>query len=101
MEGCVFGVESVVLLVALARAARGAALALVNREVEDEGQVGHESAGGERDHVGDYLVGEAATRALVCDRRVGVAVGDDDMAGLKRRADERADVLRTVGGVEQ
>src|SRR5947209_6252157 len=86
---------------AFARAVLRAALALVNREVEDERQVGHEAARGERDQLGDEFGGEAAARALVGGGGVGVAVGEDDVAGVERGADERADVLRAVGGVEQ
>jgi hypothetical protein len=44
---------------------------------------------------------EAAPAALVGDGRIGVAVGEDDVAGRERGADELADVLRAVGGVEQ
>ena len=73
MEGRVLGVEPV-LPYAFARAVLRAALALVHGEVEDERQVGHEAAGGERDQLGDQFGGEASARALVGGGRVGVSV---------------------------
>ena len=50
---------------------------------------------------GDDGVGKAAARALIGDGRVGVAIREDDVARLERGADERAYVLRAVGGVEE
>ena len=44
---------------------------------------------------------EVAPGALVGDRGVGVAVGDDDLAALERRAHQLVDVVGLVGGEEQ
>ena len=42
-----------------------------------------------------------AAGALVGDRRVDVAVGDDHPAGLQRRGDHRVDVVSLVGRIQE
>ena len=68
--------------------------------VEEDRQVGHEPLGGPVRQPGD-VVAQPAGAALVGDRRVDVAVADDDSPGRERRADDRLDVVGAVGSVEQ
>ena len=97
MEVVLLGLEPVERLVvgveALARDARV--------EVEQHGEVGQQALGRPQREVADLVAAEHAAGALVGDRRVEVAVLDDDVAALERGAHDGRDVVRAVGGVEQ
>ena len=70
-------------------------------EVEHDGQVRAQVVGGPAGDVLDLGDVEVAAGALVGERRVDVAVGDDHLAAVERRLDDGLDVLGLVGGVEQ
>ena len=70
-------------------------------DVEQHGEVGQQAARGPQVDLADHVRAEGATDALVGDRRVDVAVGDDDGATGERRADEPRDVLGARRGVQQ
>ena len=57
-------------------------------EVEENRQVGHDAARGERVEIPDGLELNAAAESLVRKRRVCVAVGDDDGPARERRTDD-------------
>ncbi len=70
-------------------------------EQQEEGAVGHDPADRREIEVEHPLEPEAPSDSLVRDRGVDVAVADDRLAPLERRADDLLDVLRASRRVEQ
>ena len=70
-------------------------------EVEQEGQVGDEPAGGELVDLRDLVDPKAASAALVGQRGIEEAVGDDDPPGLERGPDDLLDELGARRGEQQ
>ena len=70
-------------------------------EQEKERAVGHEPADRREVEVEHPLEPEAPSNSLVRDGRVDVAVADDRLAPLERRADDLLDVLRASRRVQQ
>ena len=70
-------------------------------EVEQHRERGEQAVDGPQGEAFDLVGPQVPPAALVGDRRVEVAVGDDDGAARERRPDERGDVVRAVGRVEQ
>ena len=94
VEGVLLGLEPVVDVAAPAPA-------LLRRDVDDDGQVGHQVVDRPHVEVVDLLGAEVAPRALVGHRRVGVAVGQHHLAAVERRPDQLVDVVGLVGGEQQ
>jgi len=80
-------------VVAAARAGEGT---FESGEQKDR-QVGIEAAAHRLVHAEDDLRAELASAALVSFRGVGVAVAEDDAAGVERGSDDLRDALRAVG----
>lgn len=72
-----------------------------DREVEQEAQVGLQALGRETLHRPKILPVEAASGALVGERRIDEAIADDDRTRLDRGSQDAADMFGTVGRVEQ
>jgi hypothetical protein len=70
-------------------------------QIEHHGEVGHQAPGGPPGQLRDLLRREAAPGALVGEGGVDEAVGDDHGPARESRPDDRGDVLRPVGGVQQ
>ena len=64
-------------------------------------RAGQQALGGPQRQPLDLVGAQVPAAALVGDRGVEVAVGDDDGAALERGPDQRGDVVRAVGRVEQ
>ena len=73
----------------------------VRRDVEDDGQVGKQAADRPVLQGCDLLAAELAPGALVGDRAVDIAVGDDHPARGESRPDQLVDVVSLVGGEQQ
>ena len=74
---------------------------LGGRHEEEEGPVGQEPARGQEVELEHALDPEAAGQALVGERGVEVAVGDDVGAARERGPDHLVDELRPGGGEER
>ena len=70
-------------------------------EVEEHREVGQQAAGRPQRQVPHLVATENPAGALVGDRRVEVAVLDDDLAAGERGAHDGLDVVGAVGGVQQ
>ena len=70
-------------------------------EVQEDGEVGKQALRGPQRQIAHLVAPEDAAGALVGDGGVEVAVLDDDVAALERRAHDVLDVVRPVGGVQQ
>ena len=79
----------------------GAGESLGGIEIEEDGDVGLEAAGGLVVELLEEVAIKAATVALVGDGGVGVAVAEDDGAALEGGADEAVDVMGAVGEEEE
>lgn len=74
---------------------------VLDRDVEEEREIGFQTAGGKFNYLFDGLPWKAATGSLVSERRVGITVGYDDASLGERGFDQKLDVLRAIGGKEQ
>src|SRR5581483_10897168 len=79
----------------------GASKGDLDRDVEEERAIGNEARDSERRDIADRLERDAVPVALVRERRVEVAIRDDDRAGVERGPDHVAHELRARGAVEQ
>ena len=80
------------------RPARDAEL---GRDVEEQGEVGFEPAGRRGVEAAQQIEIEAASVALVGERRVGEAVAEDDFAALQGGTDDLGDISGAVGEEEE
>ena len=71
------------------------------RQVDQDGEGGHQTAGRPQAELAHLVDPEVTPGALIGDRGVHVAVGDDHLAASQRRPDEGLDVVRPVRGEQQ
>ncbi len=99
VEGGLF--EAIEALPHIFSAIPGSFEASFDGEVEPEGEVGGETAGGDLVELLNEIEIQLATVALVGNGGIGVAIAEDDFAAIEGRLNRLADVLGAIGGVEE